>query len=68
MPNKDLLFLKKAVTRVALNKGAINANEYENLLKNINALEEKINYENKLRQYKINETKRKIARSDLMPV
>ncbi|MES1040618.1 hypothetical protein [Peribacillus simplex] len=48
---------KKTVTKAALNKGAINEDQYELIMQDLKELEEIQKYEEKLKEYRIKEAK-----------
>ncbi|WP_141432398.1 hypothetical protein [Bacillus sp. 03113] len=65
---KDKVFLQKVAARTALEKGNISHEQYKLLMQRIENIEEEINYENKLRNYKMDEAKRKLLKKRLTTV
>ena len=68
MHNKDNILLQKAAARAALDKGSLRYDQYQRILKKLNEVEEEINYEKKLREFKMNEAKSKILKDGLLSV
>jgi hypothetical protein len=57
MDPKENLYLKRTIARAALDKGTINQSQYDRIISEISQLEEEMNYEEKLKEYRINEAK-----------
>lgn len=59
---KENLQIKKSIARVALDKGTINKSHYDRIISELSQLEEKLKYEEKLKEYRINEAKEQYRR------
>lgn len=66
MNNKDLIILKKTAARISLDNGGISLDEYKLIMEKIREVEEELEYEKKLVEFKINETKQKIIKNKFL--
>ncbi|WP_060788925.1 hypothetical protein [Geobacillus zalihae] len=57
MQNYSLIFLQRIAARKALEQKQLSREKYEDIMKTLDNLEEKIRYEKKLQEYNINKTK-----------
>ena len=57
MKNRSLIFLQRTAARKALEQKQLSREKYEDIIKTLNHLEEKMRYEKKLQEYSINKTK-----------
>jgi hypothetical protein len=58
--NPNIIFLQKTAARKALNHNNLSIDQYKNIIKKLEELEEIMRYEKKLKEYKISETKEKL--------